>query len=88
MGITARGIVLPEELNFVVIDQCLKSLQSSTFVKRKVESVESYLSKFTTVHLSPKVFVFRTQLVVKSVLKGSEFFHSCMYVLLYIGHRG
>ena len=49
MGITARGIILPEELNFVVIDQCLKSLQSSTFIKRKVES---YLSEFTTVHLN------------------------------------
>ena len=54
MGITAKGIVLPEELNFVVIDQCLKSLQSSTFIKHKVKS---YLSKFTIVHLSPKVFV-------------------------------
>ena len=51
MGITARGIILPEELNFVVIDQCLKSLQSSTFIKRKVES---YLSEFTTVHFIKK----------------------------------
>ena len=70
MGITARGIILPEELNFVVIDQCLKSLQSSTFIKRKVES---YLSEFTTV-LYTLLKSFRTQLVVKLVLKGFELF--------------
>ena len=36
-GITAKGIVLPEELNFAVTDQCLKSLQFSTSIKHKVE---------------------------------------------------